>query len=103
VTAVLPGPLDVPPPVTSTEADAMLDAVLADIVLGAWDREVLSFLRQSHPGEQATIASWCRRSWSVGVQVGRSELAEEVAGYHEAMAVARAALDRSERRASDGP
>jgi len=102
VTAVLPGPLEVPPPVTSSEADSMLDTVLADFALGAWDREVLSFLRQSHPGEQATIASWCRRSWAAGVAVGRAEREPAAATYHEQMQRARDELDET-RGAPDGP
>jgi hypothetical protein len=87
------GPLDTPPPISSTEADEMLDQALAGLTLGAWDREVLAWMRQSHPGEQAAIASWLRRSWAAGVVVGRAERELEARTYHEAMQRARDALD----------
>jgi hypothetical protein len=80
--------------VTSAEADEMLDQALAGLALGAWDLEVRDWMRASHPGEQAVIASWCRRSWQAGLAVGRDECSEEVAAYHRAMQTARTALDQ---------
>ncbi|HTY35407.1 hypothetical protein [Mycobacterium sp.] len=92
------GPLDVAPPVTSAEADEMLDTVLADFTLGAWDREVRDWIRASHPGEQTAIASWCRRSWQAGVEAGRAECEDEVASYHDAVQRARTELDHLQMR-----
>ena len=71
------GPIDTPPAFTSTDADRMLDEALAGLQLGAWDLEVRTWMRQSHPGEQVAVAAWCRRSWQAGVEVGRRERADE--------------------------
>lgn len=99
----IPGPLQAPPDVSPDAAKMMLDNVLDDLELGAWDAEVRTWVEFADPAYVAAVASWCRRSWQAGVEVGHTECVEEIAGYHQAIAVARAALDRSERRAPDGP
>lgn len=96
--AALPGPLDLAPDITLGMAAEMLDDVLASLPWGVWDAEVRTYLQHADPAYQAAVASWCRRSWAAGVEVGRAECTEEVEAYHRAVQAARAELDAVKAR-----
>lgn len=89
----LPGPLDLAPDVHRDAALTMLDIVLDEIEMGPWDVEVRTWVELADPAYMATLASWCRRSWQAGVEVGRAECAEEIDEYHRRVQAARAELD----------
>jgi len=73
VTAPLPGILDLAPDVHPDTARAMLATALDALPMGVWDAEVRSWVEVADPAYVAAVASWCRRSWAAGVEVGRAE------------------------------
>ena len=94
MTPALARPLNEAPDVGHEVARSMLDDALDLIEVGVYDVEVRSWVDFADPAYVATLASWLRRSWAAGVEVGRAEREQEAATYHQQVREAREALDR---------
>lgn len=77
-------------------AEAQLGSALDRIQLGVFDHLVAAWLRSQDPQTTATVASWVRRAWLDGVEVGRTEQVDEA----PTVAAVRAQLADAEDRLS---